>query len=103
MKKIQSNTEKQLREAIRSIIRKIVLKEGEEQPASPDKKAPEVDKAAMEIELATANFLRKLSSVATTMPIESLAEVLAQITEKYTVSSEERLNTLKAVRDRIIK
>lgn len=114
--KTKSVTEKQLREAVRRMVRRVMLKEAEaaaaeeeetpaEEPQAEPKPAPspeveaELDAA---FQTATDYMIQKLTQSNATPGAEDLTDMVSQILDRFTTSSEERLNILKGIRNNIV-
>jgi len=113
MSKTKSISEKQLREAIRRMVRKTINEAEEEKPVVPEvpqakPEAPKPEPAPEEeaglsgdFQTATTAFIRKLASAGTPSK-EDLVDIISQVLDHFTTTSEERLSLLKGVHSNIV-
>ena len=125
--KTKSVSEKQVREAVRRLVTKMLKEQDEEEnaeeapeedpnatPTTPPAKAepkPEVkpepapeeeEGLNADFQTATDMFIRKLTQSTGTPAAEDLVDMLSQVIEHFTTSSEERLNLLKGIRNNTV-
>jgi len=98
--------EKALREAIRRLaikqLREIkALREGEDEEVEKEQQPEEEVEAGLEDDFQSAVdvFTRKISLSRQTPTNEDLIDMLSQVVERFTTTSEERLSLLKGIRD----
>ena len=131
-KPVKLTKERALREAIRRLALKVLREEEEKKaeeapeetpeedptatPPAPEKapeEAPEEEPAPEEtpeeeeglggdFQTAVDMFTRKISLSQDTPSNEDLVDMLSQVAEKFTTTSEERLNLLKGIRNNIV-
>jgi hypothetical protein len=129
MKKARLTKEQALREAVRVLVRKMIkeAEETEKDPAAeeapedatatpdaaakqePTKQEPEQPEPAPEEEglnsdfqTATDAFIRKLAQSTGTPSADDLVDMMSQMIERFTTTSEERLNLLKGIRNNTV-
>lgn len=127
--KTKPASEKQVREAVRRLVAKMLKEQDEEEegaeeetpeeaPTTPPTKAepkaepkpePKAEPAPEEeaglnddFQAATDMFIRKLTQSTGTPVAEDLVDMLSQVIEHFTTSSEERLNLLKGIRNNTV-
>jgi hypothetical protein len=100
------NKNKALREAIRALVYR-VLKEGEEETTAKEEPVaqpePEEQELGGDFQNAVDLFIRKTSQSQDTVTVDDLTDMLSQIIDRFTTTSEERLNLLKGVRNNVIR
>lgn len=126
--KTKPATEKQIREAVRRLVVKMLKEQEEEETAEEDptatdatstepkaepqtepKAEPQAEPAPEEEEglnadfqTATDMFIRKLTQSTGTPGADDLVDMISQVIEHFTTSSEERLNLLKGIRNNTV-
>ena len=92
--------------ALRSMLRKEISKllevdgEQEKQP----KKEPEKEEGLdPKLEAVTSNYIRKLKDSSAQVGTEELVEMLSNIIERFTDSSDQKLNILKLIKTNIVR
>jgi hypothetical protein len=123
--KTKPATEKQIREAVRRLVVKMLKEQEEEEetaeedPTAPDatntdpkaepqaepqaEPAPEEEEGLnADFQTATDMFIRKLTQSTGTPAADDLVDMLSQVIEHFTTSSEERLNLLKGIRNNTV-
>jgi len=124
MKKTKLTKERALREAVRILVRKMI-KEAEEdavdaatpntaatpeppkeepkqKPAQPEPAPEEEEGLNPDFQAATDMFIRKLTQSTGTPSTDDLVDIISQIVERFTTTSEERLNLLKGIRNNTV-
>jgi len=74
--------------------------EPQEEPAPEE--APEEEGLGGDFQTAVDMFARKISLSQDTPTNDDLVDMLSQVAEKFTTTSEERLNLLKGIRNNIV-
>lgn len=112
--KTKPASEKQIREAVRRLVAKMLKEQDEEENAE---EAPEEDPNAIakpeptpeeeglnsDYQSATDMFIRKIAQTTATPTTDDLIDMISQVVERFTTTSEERLNLLKGVRSNTIR
>jgi ribosome-binding protein aMBF1 (putative translation factor) len=121
-KPIKLTKERALREAIRRLAFKVLREEEEaekkaeeapeeepapeqpapEQPASQEAPAEEEQGLGGDFQTAVDMFTRKIGLSQETPSSDDLVDMLSQVVEKFTTTSEERLNLLKGIRNNTV-
>jgi hypothetical protein len=100
------NKNKALREAIRALVYRVLKEEEEETTAKEEPVAqpePEEQELGGDFQNAVDLFIRKTSQSQDTVTVDDLTDMLSQIIDRFTTTSEERLNLLKGVRNNVIR
>ena len=131
-KPVKLTKERALREAIRRLALKVLREEEEKKAEEAPEETPEEDPTATppapetapeeapeeepapeetpeeeeglggDFQTAVDMFTRKISLSQDTPSNEDLVDMLSQVAEKFTTTSEERLNLLKGIRNNIV-
>ncbi len=72
-----------------------------QEPAQPEP-APEEEGLNPDFQAATDAFMRKLAQSTGTPSADDLIDMMSQMVERFTTSSEERLNLLKGIRNNTV-
>ena len=130
MSKTKPASEKQIREAVRRLVVKMLREQEEEEeeetaeedptaaptpmPPTPETKpkpepqaqpepTPEEEEGLnADFQAATDMFIRKLTQSTGTPAAEDLVDMISQLIERFTTTSEERLNLLKGIRNNTV-
>jgi len=109
---VKLTKERALREAIRRLAFKVLREEEEaekkaeeapeEQPAPQEAPAEEEQGLGGDFQTAVDMFTRKIGLSQETPSSDDLVDMLSQVVEKFTTTSEERLNLLKGIRNNTV-
>ena len=95
--------------ALRSMLRKEISKllEAEEeqgnQEAQPEPEPEEEQGLDPKLEAITSGYIRKLKDSGAQVGAEELVEMLSSVIERFTDSSEQKLNILKSIKTNIVR
>lgn len=76
--------------------------EPKEEPAQPEPAPEEEEGLNADFQAATDMFIRKLTQSTGTPSADDLVDMMSQMVERFTTTSEERLNLLKGIRDNTV-
>lgn len=100
--------------ALRLMLRKEIIKlleadEEQEAPEQEEQPEPEPEEVPQEeeglnpkLEAITSGYVRRLQGSGVQMGTEELVEILSSIIERFTDSSEQKLNILKSVKTNVV-
>ena len=95
--------------ALRSMLRKEISKllEAEEeqgnQETQPEPEPEEEQGLDPKLEAITSGYIRKLKDSGAQVGVEELVEMLSSVIERFTDSSEQKLNILKSIKTNIVR
>ena len=95
--------------ALRSMLRKEISKllEAEEeqgnQETQPEPEPEEEQGLDPKLEAITSGYIRKLKDSGAQVGAEELVEMLSSVIERFTDSSEQKLNILKSIKTNIVR
>jgi hypothetical protein len=95
--------------ALRSMLRKEIIKlleadEEQEAPEQEEQPEPEQEQGLdSKLEAATSNYIRKIKDSGAQVGTEELVEMLSSVIERFTNSSEQKLNILKSIKTNIVR
>ena len=99
--------------ALRLMLRKEIVKlleADEEQEAPEQEEQPEPEEEPQEeegldpkLEAITSSYIRKLKDSGAQVGAEELVEMLSSVIERFTDSSEQKLNILKSIKTNIVR
>ena len=96
--------ENALRLMLRKEISKLLEVEGEQEaPEQEEQPKPEEEQGLdSKLEAITSGYIRKLKDSGVQVGTEELVEILSSIIERFTDSSEQKLNILKLIKTNIV-
>lgn len=97
--------------ALRSMLRKEITKlleadEEQEAPEQEEKPEPEPEEEEglnPKLEAITSGYIRRLQGSGVQVGTEELVEILSSVIERFTNSSEQKLNILKSIKTNIVR
>ena len=97
--------ENALRSMLRKEISKLLEVEGEQEaPEQEEQPEPEEEKGLdPKLEAITSGYIRKLKDSGAQVGAEELVEMLSSVIERFTDSSEQKLNILKSIKTNIVR
>ena len=97
--------ENALRSMLRKEISKLLEVEGEQEaPEQEEQPEPEEEKGLdPKLEAITSGYIRKLKDSGAQVGVEELVEMLSSVIERFTDSSEQKLNILKSIKTNIVR